>query len=129
MGWRDVPTYEPIFGKNKTLLPFVVGPLIASVVCALYLDEWFLRDGCVIGFCTIAGDHIKSAAKRLLGIPPGAPWFFDRIDFAIGGGLGAMLVVPGMTWLHLLFIVAMAYPVHFVGNQVSYRLGWRKTPH
>lgn len=103
--------------------------MLAAIVFICYLDADFLRDGIVVGTGAVAGDHVKSAVKRRLGLPPGSPFFFDRIDFAIGGALGGLWIFPWMTWVHALIIVALAYPVHLVGNAISYRLGWRKTPH
>lgn len=131
LGAKDVPTYEPVFGENKTLLPWLMGPILAMWVFNFYDDPYFFRDGFVVGLGVIAGDHIKSAIKhsRWIGIKPGDKWFFDRIDFAIGGSLAEMWLYPWMSWVHALLIVAMAFPIHLIGNAVGHKLGWRKTPH
>jgi len=123
------PVWVRVFGPNKTLAAYYVGPACAMVVLLLYLNPHWFIEGLVLGLGTVLGDHVKSAVKRSLGYPPGAPWFFDRIDFAIGGAVAAMWYLPWVTWEHVLTIVALAYPVHLIGNRISYNMGLRKTPH
>ena len=125
---RDIPTNVQLFGTNKTLLPFLVAPALAVIVLFLYRNPHFLREGLVLGWGVVIGEHVKSFFKRRLSFKEGTPWLFDRLDFAIGGGIAAWLYFPWVTWEHVLCIVAIAYPVHLIGNRFSYNMGWRKTP-
>ncbi len=126
----DMPTSVRLFGANKTIMPFVVAPMLAMLIFRLYRGTDWHAAGLVVGLGVVIGEHTKSFFKRRLELKEGTPWFFDRIDFAAGGGIAAWLYFyPSVSLLHVLCLIAIAYPVHLVGNRVSYALGWRKTPH
>ncbi len=131
--WPDRPTFPPVFGKNKTLMPFLVAPTLAMIPFLLFNlvkeDLNWVVEGVYIGLGVVIAEHAKSAFKRLLGLKEGTPFFLDRIDFAVGGGIGALLCIPWVTWVHVLWLVAIAYPVHYFGNKFSHSQGWRDTPH
>lgn len=125
----DLPTSTVLFGRNKTILPFFVAPLLSMFVLLLYVDPHWFDEGLVLGVSVPVAEHMKSFVKRRIGLKEGSPWFLDRLDFAIGGALAARWYFPWVTWEHVICIIATAYPVHLIGNAVGYRLGWRKTPH
>jgi CDP-2,3-bis-(O-geranylgeranyl)-sn-glycerol synthase len=135
-----MPVSRRLLGENKTVAAYYAGPALGmlvfgvyALVCAAFFKypDWiaWLTDGLVIGLGAVLGDQIKSFIKRRLDRPAGSPWFFDRIDFAIGGGLAAWWRFDWVTWRHVLIIILLAYPVHLIGNQISHARGWRDTPH
>lgn len=125
------PVSRRWLGENKTVAAYWTGPLLSvSVVSLIYQrPDWWL-EGAVVGLGAVLGDHIKSFIKRRLpNKPPGSPWWPDRIDFAIGGGVGAMLYLPWVTIEHVVMLALIAFPVHYFGNKWSHENGWRDTPH
>jgi hypothetical protein len=125
----NTPVSIRLLGLNKTIAPYYVGPLLAAGVLILFLDPYWWIEGPVLGLGAVLGDHVKSLIKRSLGYKPGAQWWLDRIDFAIGGGMAAWLYFDWVQWAHVLWIVGIAWPVHYFGNRFSYSRGWRDTPH
>lgn len=123
------PTSRRWLGENKTAAVWYVGPLLSMFVLFLYRNPHWVSEGIALGFGAVCGEVIKSFCKRLMGYPPGAKWFPDRIDFALGGAVAAKLCFEWVTFEHMLWLVAIAWPVHYFGNQFSYKRGWRKTPH
>lgn len=124
-----LPVSRRWLGENKTVAAYYAGPALAMLVSAPPLNPHWLVEGLVLGLGAVLGDHAKSLYKRWRGIPPGAPFFLDRIDFAIGGGAAAWLCIPWASWPHLLWLVALAWPIHYFGNRFSHSQGWRDTPH
>jgi hypothetical protein len=125
----DVVISKRWLGEHKTLLPYVVAPLLVIWTMNLLYGGFYLFSGLVLGWGAVLGDHIKSLIKRRLGYPPGTQWWADRVDFAIGGGVMAWFFFPAVTVEHVLLMVAFAWPVHWVGNRIGYMLSLRKTPH
>ncbi|HEV8666738.1 MAG TPA: CDP-archaeol synthase [Candidatus Paceibacterota bacterium] len=127
--FSTMPVSRRLLGENKTIAVYYVAPVLAGVVVFLYQDNYWYREALVFGWGAVLGDHVKSFVKRRLGFKPGDPWIFDRIDFAIGGALAAKCYFAWVTFEHVFWIVAIALPVHYLGNQVGFILGLRKTPH
>lgn len=128
---RDTPVNRYWLGENKTAAPYYVGPALAfAVYLAAGIPQLYV-EAFSLGLAAVAGDHIKSLIKRSRWVDkaPGEPWLPDRFDFALAGGLMAWAIIPWVTVLHIAIIVATALPVHYIGNQIGYNLGWRKTPH
>jgi len=125
----NTPVSRRWLGENKTLAAYYMGPLLGyGVVTLITVGQGGRLAGLAMGLGAVLGDHIKSFFKRRLGKPPGSPWWPDRIDFAVGGGLAAWLTLGWVTWQHVAVIVALAWPVHYVGNKLSHKLGLRDTP-
>ena len=123
------PVSRRLLGENKTWAPYYVAPILAWMVLYIYNLPYLVGYALVLGWGAVLGDHGKSFFKRCLGYPPGARWLPDRFDFALGAGLLLMWYTPYVRWQHVVVLVAMAIPTHFVGNAIGYQLGWRKTPH
>jgi|SRR4051794_377067 hypothetical protein len=129
-------------GKNKTIGAYYAGPLFAVIALGLeclipVVRQFFaverlldvLWRGALIGIGVVLGDQINSFYKRRRGLSSGLASWTDHVDWAVGGGLVALAVVPNVTLLHVLSLVCVAYPIHLVGNRHSFGRGWRKTPH
>ena len=120
---------ERWLGTNKMVASLYLGPLLgAATVLMFYREPTNSFIGLWLGLGAVLGDYVKSVIKRLLEKPSGSPWWPDRIDFAIGGGLMALTIVPGVTWQHVVIIVLIAWPVHYFGNRWGHKRGWRSTP-
>ena len=127
--FSDVPVSRRWLGENKTLDVYCTGPMLGGTVYLLfYGDPEHSYVGILLGLGAVLGDHVKSFFKRLLGYSPGSPWWPDRIDFALGGSLVAIVIFPNATWWHVVAIVLLAWPVHYFGNKFSHKKGWRDTP-
>ena len=131
--FAKTPVSRRWLGENKTIAAYYMGPVLAMSVLLVYTvffpnPDW-ANAGLTPGLGTVLGDHMKSFFKRRLGRPPGSPWFLDRIDFAIGGGLAAKWYYDWVTWKHVLCIILLAWPIHYFGNRFSHSRGWRDTPH
>ena len=124
-----VPVSRMYLGENKTLAAYYMGPALGGITTYLLWADRPLLIGHLLGLGAVLGDHVKSLIKRWRGIPPGEKWFWDRVDFAIGGIVTAWLLVSGFSWQHAVVIFAAAWLVHVVGNQISFWLGLRDTPH
>jgi CDP-2,3-bis-(O-geranylgeranyl)-sn-glycerol synthase len=130
-------------GEHKTVGGFVVGTL-AGVLAAFFLSKaslpilpnlanqpivkhWFWF-GSSLGFFALLGDSIKSFIKRRLNIRPGAPWVpFDQLDFVVA----AILVVScwvEISWIEAVIVLAISFLGDLIVNQLSYRLGIKRTP-
>lgn len=124
------PVSRRWLGENKTLAAYWAGPLLGiAVVVLVYRQPSWWAEGLACGLGAVLGDHVKSFIKRRLGKPPGSPWFLDRIDFAVGGGVAAWITTSWVSVEHILMLAVIAWPVHYVGNRISYERGWRDTPH
>ena len=129
LGLPDTPTCVRLFGTNKTIVPFILGPVLAATVLFFYRDPHFATEGIIFGLGVVIGEHTKSLCKRLVGMKEGHPFPLDRVDWAIGGSIAAWLYFPWVSIDHCLVIVGIAYPLHMVGNKFSHVMGWRDTPH
>lgn len=131
-GWPlgQTPVSRRWLGENKTLAAYWACPMFSVAIVSLVYQrpDWWL-DGVVIGFGVAVGEHAKSFIKRRLGKPPGSPWWPDRVDFAVGGGIAMWLYSTWVTPLHVVMLALIAFPVHYFGNKWSYERGWRDTPH
>ncbi len=124
------------FGAHKTVLGVAAGVGAALATSYLqHLTAWnggllphsrWLTIGALCGVGAMAGDVLKSWAKRRKGIAPGARWVpADQLDFVLGA---LALVGP---WAHLTWLdVALVLFVSFAGdvgvNQMAYRLRIRE---
>lgn len=124
---------KPILGPSKTVKGFLGGSLLGSLLGLVQEYVFGKPDGfllgILLGFGAMIGDVVKSFFKRLLNIPPGAPWFpFDQIDFLIGALLLASLVkTPSLIGMLILIIVTP--PLHKLSNILDYHLGLKEVPH
>jgi CDP-2,3-bis-(O-geranylgeranyl)-sn-glycerol synthase len=133
-----------LFGEHKTWRGMAAGVAAGTLTFllqrALFISFAAIRDlsvfdytrhsvllGAWLGLGALAGDLVKSAAKRQRNIPPGRPWIpFDQIDW-----LGGMLV---FAWIALplppmLFVGALAVGLvlHIFVNAVGHAVRLRRT--
>jgi CDP-2,3-bis-(O-geranylgeranyl)-sn-glycerol synthase len=93
--------------------------------------------GFLLAFGALAGDAIKSFAKRRVGhmsggkatgIPSGKSWFpFDQIDYIVGALLLSWPVLQPSLAL-VAAIVVMYFGLHLVATYLGYRLGLKSDP-
>lgn len=136
-GW-NAPIAARHLGDHKTVVGFVIGVCAAIVVifvqsriawtgALIDYDNWLLL-GLRLGIGAMAGDSVKSFAKRRRGIRPGQPWVpFDQLDFVVG----ALVLLGNQARLSVLdygLILALTAGAHIVVNHVAYSLGVRDTP-
>lgn len=124
------PVSRRWLGENKTVAAYYAGPFLGLCIVVLVYQrpDWWL-EGLVLGLGAVLGDHVKSFIKRRLRKPPGSAWWPDRIDFAVGGGVAMWLYSNWVTIEHVIMLALIAWPVHYIGNKLSYEAGWRDTPH
>lgn len=131
---------QPIFGPHKTYRGFAVG--IAVAIISVYIQKWLLPYaasyqiidysatnlmwlGFLLGFGALAGDLIKSFAKRRVGLPAGKSWVpFDQVDWVIGAVLATSLVANFTTKQILLALVVFG-ALHPLSNLVGYGLKFK----
>jgi CDP-2,3-bis-(O-geranylgeranyl)-sn-glycerol synthase len=139
--FADTPIQEKWFGKNKTWRGILVSTLTGGIVfwiqqlahaqgfTSLSLIEYTHYPvvlGFSMGFGAIIGDLVKSYYKRKEGIAPGKPWyFFDQIDFVLGGILFSFFfIVPSA---NVILVLLIASPIlHLIVNYIGYVVGIRK---
>lgn len=125
-----------LLGDHKTWRGLVVGIVAGTAAIALQrllhalgcLDAVSLVDygrvspwlGALLGFGALAGDAVKSFAKRQVGIAPGETWLvFDQLDFMCGAyAFGALIYAPP---IHL---VVATLPIIFLGGVLSTSVGF-----
>lgn len=134
---------QPIFGPGKTWRGLLIG-CIASILMAglqamLYQLGWvrslspvnFLQVnwfvfGLLAGLGALAGDILKSFAKRQLHIASGQPWpVFDQLDFLAGTVLATWWLFPwhaNRLWIAIIITLI----VHPLSNVVGYLLKIKK---
>lgn len=138
------PVSEKWLGANKTWSAYYVATV--GAILTIYLqrlcpefnhkvdlidytrpDLWLV--GGLLGFGTILGDHLKSFAKRLIGIPPGGPWWpFDQLDHVVGS---LVMVIPAVGWIgwpRATVITVTVLSLHRGVNWLGYKVGIRKVP-
>jgi CDP-2,3-bis-(O-geranylgeranyl)-sn-glycerol synthase len=136
-GWNR-PISVRWLGEHKTVMGFLAGVATGALAgYALSRIGWETsvvasRDlplvGLAQGLGAMSGDALKSFFKRRRSIAPGARWIpADQLDFALGA------LALAWPWLHLGALdVAAILAITFAGdiavNQLSFRLGIRKTP-
>ncbi len=72
---------------------------------------------------------MKSYLKRCLGIPPGGKWWVEKFDFLIASFVTLAIVGVLVPLCYYLVPLAFYLLVHGPGNRLSYKLGWRNSPH
>jgi hypothetical protein len=116
-------------GENKTVAAYYAGPILGGLTTYVLWEDHPILIGMILGLAAVLGDHAKSFIKRQRGMPPGTKWFWDRVDYAVGGIIAGFICISPFTWENAIIIFAMAWLVHMIGNPISYMLGLRKTPH
>lgn len=136
-GWNR-PIHARLLGTHKTVVGFLLG--VAAGVAATGLQAlvdipeprvdyatWPIL-GLAFGFGAMAGDCLKSLAKRRLRIAPGRPWLpFDQVDFAVGS---LLLVRPlaVFAWSEALLILSVTFVGDLLVNRLAFRWGVKDTP-
>lgn len=140
-----------IFGTHKTyfgILSAVFGGALVGLimgVIGIVEQGWSVLQffGVIIlcawiGLGAIMGDLLESFVKRRLGIRSGEPlWFFDQVDFVIGGwcaykilemaGLIDSYPIVGTIDIVILITGVVITPFfHLAANIVAYKMGWKK---
>jgi CDP-2,3-bis-(O-geranylgeranyl)-sn-glycerol synthase len=133
-GWNP-PLSRRWLGEHKTVVGFGFGVLAAIAVTFVQsrlawsgglvtYDHW-AGLGLRFGVGAMAGDALKSLAKRRVGIAPGEPWVpWDQLDFV----LGALALVWGraaLSWLDLMAILVVSVAGHILVNHIGYWIGIR----
>ena len=134
--WRG----EPIFGPHKTYRGFLVAIILAIV--AVYIQKWLaphtgsynLVDyktinlvllGFLLGFGALAGDLLKSFAKRRVGRKSGQSWVpFDQIDWVVGA-LIATSFIANFSFSQILEALVVFGLLHPVSNLLGYALKFK----
>lgn len=135
-GWNR-PVAERRLGTHKTVVGAALG-VAAGLATAFAQSRVAWRGGITpyeawpalglsLGAGAVAGDALKSLAKRRRGIAPGARWIpADQLDFVLGA-----LLLAGRRGRLTRGDVATILAVSFVGdvvvNQLAFRLGVRET--
>ena len=135
-GWNP-PISRRWLGDHKTVVGFAAG--VAAGVLTAWVQSrlpgprgtWASADwlavGLALGFGAMAGDSVKSFAKRRVGIAPGGRWMpADQLDYVTG----ALLL--GWPWLRLdggdaVAILVMTFAGTLGVNRLAFRLGVKET--
>lgn len=126
--WRG----RPLLGPHKTWQGLIGGTCAGVATFALQraFDD---RDvplsfGVAISVGALAGDLVKSFAKRQLSIEAGRTWFpFDQLDYMIGAfAAGAPFVrfAPSV----IASTVAVYFVLHLAVSAIGYGLGIKSAP-
>jgi CDP-2,3-bis-(O-geranylgeranyl)-sn-glycerol synthase len=133
-GWNR-PISARWLGDHKTVMGFAAGVSAAVLMTfvqsriawegGLISYDYWLELGLRFGGGAMAGDSVKSFAKRRVGIAPGKPWIpWDQLDFV----LGALSLVAGravLFWSDLVMILVLSLVGHIVVTRVAYWIGIR----
>lgn len=126
--WRG----QPLFGAHKTWQGLIGGSCAGIATFALQrmsddLDVP-LAFGIAISTGALAGDLVKSFAKRRLAVAPGRAWFpFDQIDYMIGAfAAGALFVRFPPTVMAA--TIGAYFVLHLVVSAIGYALGIKTAP-
>lgn len=133
-----VPISVKYLGPNKTMMALPTAILGACIVAWLQSlvthplnypqASWWIV-GLSFGFGTVFGDWAKSFAKRQTGIAPGEKWWVEKIDFIVMSHLMLYVTFGALPVQYYLVPICFMLVVHGPGNRLSYRLGWRNSPH
>lgn len=132
--WHLPFSHYPIsrrwLGENKTLAAYYMGPLLGVLASLLFFDASLrsIKLGLAIGLGVVVSEQLNSFIKRRCGLPPGSPWFVDRVDYALGGLAAECLVLGPLPGEAVVIVMVTAFFVHLIGNRISHKLGFRKTP-
>lgn len=140
--WRG----QRLLGENKTIRGYVAAIVMGAMTTWLQRDIFgvptqlqplfplsyyevnsFLLGG-LLGLGAILGDSVKSFFKRQRQIPPGSTWFFfDQVDYVLGGILFSLPVValPAPHYLSILFVF---FIFHIVVTHIGYYLHLKSSP-
>lgn len=132
------PVSMKYLGPNKTWAAIPASLLGAGIVALLQTNLIYPVSYPTIPWWTIAvcfglgvpfGDWTKSFAKRQLGIAPGGKWWMEKIDFLVASFL-LLTFAHSFLPLHYYLVPLLFYGlVHGPGNRLSFKLGWRNSPH
>lgn len=138
--WRG----QRIFGDNKTYRGLISGSITGIITVflqkkispALYKINIIQYDqltisqiilvGLAFGLGALLGDLVKSFFKRQFDIMSGKIWFpFDQLDFVIGALLAVSLFyIPPIK--HIIIIILITPPLHFLTNSAAYFIKLKK---
>jgi len=108
---------KPILGKGKTWPGFFGGILVGILIG--FLQGRFLA-GILLSIGALAGDLVKSFAKRRAGVVSGKPWpVIDQLDFIIGALLFVSIVeMPSLETIIIVLVLTPAF--HVAANMAAY---------
>jgi uncharacterized membrane protein YeaQ/YmgE (transglycosylase-associated protein family) len=133
-----VPVSQKYLGPNKTWAAIpaaLVGATLTVILQSLitYPAIYPKVSGWIIALCfgigAPLGDWTKSLMKRFCGIEPGGKWWVEKIDFLIMSFLFITIVYGFLPLQYYLIPIIFYFLVHGPGNKLSYKLGWRNSPH
>jgi CDP-2,3-bis-(O-geranylgeranyl)-sn-glycerol synthase len=120
---------KPLFGSHKTFRGFFAGILIGTFVglvqTILYEQVLFQYSsqfqysillGFMISIGAVTGDLVESCIKRRINRNPGSDLpIADQLDFVLGALLFSIPVSPP-TLVHVIIILLITIPTHYVTN-------------
>lgn len=133
-----IPVSKKYLGPNKTIAAIPAAIFGAALVAYLqsflnYGDSYPSIPWYTIAFCfglgVPLGDWTKSFTKRRLGIEPGGKWWVEKIDFLVMSFIFLTLATGPLALEYYIVPLAFYAIVHGPGNKLSYKLGWRNSPH
>lgn len=136
-GWNR-PISRRWLGGHKTVVGFLagVGAGVAAAALQSVLDlpspfvdqrRW-LPLGLLFGLGAMAGDALKSFAKRRFRIAPGAPWMpFDQIDFVIGA-LALVGPIARLRVTDVIVVLALSLLGDIAVNRLAFCCGIKDDP-
>ena len=122
--YKKWPDGRRIFGDGKTFRGLLFGIGIGTLAIGLIQNNVALAFFMSVG--AMAGDLIKSFAKRRLGYKDGEKFFpWDQIDFLFGATiLSSLIQLPPLKFVIVIFILSPI--IHLLANKGSYVLGLKK---
>jgi len=133
-GWNR-PISARWLGSHKTVMGFVLGIGVAVIATlaqslihwrgGLLSYSWWPLLGLRFGVGAMAGDSIKSAFKRRLGIAPGRPWIpADQLDYVLGA-LAMVWNEVRLSTVDLTLILGLSLAGHFAVSRIGFWMGVR----
>lgn len=138
-----------MLGDHKTLRGFALGTAAGIIMAGLQiiLVTYLVPSGdsdiivtfplaiaLAMPFGALAGDAIKSFAKRRLGMKDGSMFpVADQLDFVIGALVFGALADPGWFFGHfslytIITVILITFPLQLFHNLVAVALGKKKVP-
>ena len=133
-----IPVSKKYLGPNKTIAAIpaaLLGALLIAYFQSMlkYGDNYPTAHWLTIALCfglgVPLGDWTKSFAKRRLGIEPGGKWWVEKIDFLVMSFLFLTVFYGPLPIEYYIVPISFYLIVHGPGNKLSYKLGWRNSPH
>lgn len=126
--WRG----RPLLGTHKTWQGLIGGTCagMATFAAQRTFDDLAvpLSFGVAISVGALAGDLVKSFAKRRLAFEPGRRWFpFDQLDYVIGALAAGAAFMP-LTLRDIVATVLVYFALHLAVSAVGFVLGVKATP-